>query len=154
LNFITASFENAAMAKVSASAHEALKMDYLKSDDIIVANVYELLAQAQAQVKAMHYAGYRPPVKAPIAVAGRSVAATVMGQLVNMRDGGFISEHDCFIAKKIIDIITGGDVEAGTLVSEEWLLKLERKAFIELIAHPKSIERVMGLLQDGKPVRN
>jgi 3-hydroxyacyl-CoA dehydrogenase len=48
----------------------------------------------------------------------------------------------------------GGDVEAGTLVSEEWLLKLERKAFIELIAHPKSIERVMGLLQDGKPVRN
>jgi 3-hydroxyacyl-CoA dehydrogenase len=154
LNFITASFENAAMAKVSASAHEALKMDYLKADDIIVANVYELLAQAQAQVKAMHYAGYRPPVKAPFAVAGRSVAATVMGQLVNMRDGGFISEHDCFIAKKIIDIITGGDVEAGTLVSEEWLLKLERKAFIELIAHPKSIERVMGLLQDGKPVRN
>jgi 3-hydroxyacyl-CoA dehydrogenase len=154
LNFITASFENAAMAKVSTSAHEALKMDYLKSEDIIVANVYELLAQAQAQVKAMHFAGYRPPVKAPFAVAGRSVAATVMGQLVNMRDGGFISEHDCLIAKKIIEVITGGDVEAGTLVSEEWLLKLERKAFIELIAHPKSIERVMGLLQDGKPVRN
>ena len=58
------------------------------------------------------------------------------------------------LQKKIIDIITGGDVEAGTLVTEEWLLKLERKAFIELIAHPKSIERVMGLLQDGKPVRN
>jgi 3-hydroxyacyl-CoA dehydrogenase len=71
-----------------------------------------------------------------------------------MRDGGFISEHDSFIAKKIIDIITGGDVEAGTLVSEDWLLKLERKAFIELIAHPKSIERVTGLLQGGKPVRN
>ena len=154
LNFITASFENAAMAKVSVSAHDAVKMDYLKADDIIVANVYELLAQAQAQVKAMHYAGYRPPVQTPIAVAGRSVAATVMGQLVNMREGGFISEHDCFIAKKIIDVITGGDVEAGTLVTEEWLLKLERQAFIELIAHPKSIERVMGLLQNGKPVRN
>ena len=154
LNFITASFENAAMAKVSVSAHDAVKMDYLKADDIIVANVYELLAQAQAQVKAMHYAGYRPPVQTPIAVAGRSVAATVMGQLVNMREGGFISEHDCFIAKKIIDVITGGDVEAGTLVTEEWLLKLERQAFIELIAHPKSIERVMGLLQTGKPVRN
>ena len=154
LNFITASFENAAMAKVSVSAHDAVKMDYLKADDIIVANVYELLAQAQAQVKAMHYAGYRPPVQTPIAVAGRSVAATVMGQLVNMREGGFISEHDCFIAKKIIDVITGGDVESGTLVTEEWLLKLERQAFIELIAHPKSIERVMGLLQNGKPVRN
>ncbi len=154
LNFLTASFENAAMAKVSASAHEAIKMDYLKSDDLIVANVYELLAQAQAQVKAMRYAGYRPPFKTLIPVAGRSVAATVRGQLVNMQEGGFISEHDCFIAKKIIDVMTGGDVEAGTLVSEEWLLKLERQAFVELIAHPKSIERVMGLLQDGKPVRN
>jgi 3-hydroxyacyl-CoA dehydrogenase len=102
----------------------------------------------------MRYAGYRPPFKTLIPVAGRSVAATVRGQLVNMQEGGFISEHDCFIAKKIIDVMTGGDVEAGTLVSEEWLLKLERQAFVELIAHPKSIERVMGLLQDGKPVRN
>ena len=77
-----------------------------------------------------------------------------MGQIVNLRDGGFISEHDAFIAKKIIDIMTGGDVDSGTLVSEEWLLKLERQAFCELLGHPKTMERVMGLLQTGKPVRN
>ncbi len=154
LDYIKTPFENAAMAKVSGSALEALAMGYLTPDDIIIANVHELLSQAQNQVCAMHYAGYRPPLRAPIAVGGRSVAATVMGQITNLRDGGFISEHDAFIAKKIIDVMSGGDVDAGTLVSEEWLLKLERQAFCELIGHPKTMERVMGLLQTGKPVRN
>ena len=154
LDFTKASFENAAMAKVSSSAQDAMKMAYLQKGDIIVPNVYELLALAQNQVKAMHFAGYRPPIPSLIPVGGRSVAATVMGQVVNMRDGGFISEHDAFIAKKIIDIITGGDVDAGTLVTEEWLLKLERQAFVELIGHPKTMERIMGILQNGKPVRN
>ena len=154
LDFIKSAFENAAMAKVSSSAQEAMKMAYLQKGDIIVPNVYELLALAQNQVKAMHYSGYRPPVPALIPVGGRSVAATVMGQVVNLRDGGFISDHDAHIAQKIIEIITGGDVDAGTLVTEEWLLKLERQAFVELMAHPKSMERIMGLLQNGKPVRN
>lgn len=154
LDFTKASFENAAMAKVSSSAQDALKMAYLQKGDIIVPNVYELLSLAQNQVKAMRYAGYRPPIPALIPVGGRSVASTVMGQVINMRDGGFISEHDAFIAKKIIDIISGGDVDAGTLVTEEWLLKLERQAFVELIGHPKTMERIMGILQNGKPVRN
>lgn len=78
-----------------------------------------------------------------IPVGGRFVASTVMDQLVNLRDGGFISEHDAHIAQKIIEIITGGDVDAGTLVTEDWLLKLERQAFVELIGHPKTIERIM-----------
>ena len=154
LDFTKASFENAAMAKVSSSAQDAMRMAYLQKGDIIVPNVYELLAIAQNQVKAMQYAGYKPPISALIPVGGRSVAATVMGQVVNMRDGGFISEHDAFIAKKIIEIITGGNVDAGTLVTEEWLLKLERQAFVELIGHPKTMERIMGILQNGKPVRN
>ena len=154
LDFTKASFENAAMAKVSSSAQEAMRMAYLKTGDIIVANVYELLALAQSQVKAMRYSGYRPPIPTLIPVGGRSVASTVMGQVVNMRDGGFISEHDAHIAQKIIEIITGGNVDAGTLVTEEWLLKLERQAFVELIGHPKTMERIMGLLQNGKPVRN
>ncbi len=154
LDFTKASFENDAMAKVSSSAQEAMKMAYLKTGDIIVANVYELLALAQSQVKAMRYSGYRPPIPKLIPVGGRSVASTVMGQVVNMRDGGFISEHDAHIAQKIIEIITGGNVDAGTLVTEKWLLKLERQAFVELIGHPKTMERIMGLLQNGKPVRN
>ena len=154
LDFIKTPFECAAMAKVSSSAHEAIQMGYLKPDDIIVANVHELLSQAQHQVKALSDSGYRPPLKKSIPVGGRSVISTVMGQLVNMRDGGFISEHDMFIAKRIIEVIAGGDVDAGTLVSEEWLLKLERQAFVELLGTAKTQERVMGLLQTGKPVRN
>ena len=154
LDFTKASVENAALAKVSSSAQAAMRMAYLKTGDIIVANVYELLALAQSQVKAMRYSGYRPPIPTLIPVGGRSVASTVMGQVVNMRDGGFISEHDAHIAQKIIEIITGGNVDAGTLVTEEWLLKLERQAFVELIGHPKTMERIMGLLQNGKPVRN
>ena len=154
LDFLKASFENAAMAKVSSSAQEAMKMAYLQKGDVVVANVYELLAQAQNQVKSMHDAGYRAPMQTLIPVGGRSVISTVAGQLANMRDGGFISEHDAHIAQKIIHVMAGGDVDAGTLVSEDWLLKLERQAFIDLIGHPKTMERIMGLIQTGKPLRN
>ena len=71
-----------------------------------------------------------------------------------MRDGGFISAHDFLIASRIAEAVCGGDVEAGALVSEEWLLALERRAFIELLGNPKTQERIMGMLQTGKPVRN
>jgi len=154
LDFVKTSFENAAMAKVSGSAHEALQMGYLQVSDIIVANVHELLAHAQEQVLSMQRSGYRPPLPELIPVGGRSLIATVRGQLVNMLDGGFVSQHDAFIAQRIIEVIAGGDVEAGTLVSEEWLLKLERQAFVELLGTAKTQERIMGLLQTGKPFRN
>jgi 3-hydroxyacyl-CoA dehydrogenase len=71
-----------------------------------------------------------------------------------MRDGGFISAHDYKIASMIAEIVSGGDVDAGSLVSEQWLLDMERKAFMELLNHPKTQERIMGMLQTGKPVRN
>ena len=154
LDFTKMYFENIAMAKVSSSAQEAIKMGFLQKNDIVTPNVYELLAQAQNQVKAMSYAGYKPPISKPISVGGRSIASTIMGQVINLRDGGFISEHDAFIAKKIIDIITGGDVDTGTLVTEDWLLKLERQAFVELIGHPKTMERIMGLIQNRKIIKN
>jgi 3-hydroxyacyl-CoA dehydrogenase len=71
-----------------------------------------------------------------------------------MRDGGFISQHDFHIASLIADVLCGGDVEPGSLVDEQWLLDLERTHFVELVNHPKSQERMMGMLQTGKPVRN
>ena len=154
LDCVKASFENAAMAKVSSSAHEARNMGYLNTSDVIVANVHELLYQAQLQVKSLAASGYRPPLEKMIPVGGRSVISTVSGQLINMLEGGFISNHDYVIAKKIIEVIAGGDVDAGTLVPESWLLKLERQAFVELLGMPKTQERIMGLLQTGKPVRN
>ena len=102
----------------------------------------------------MHDAGWRPPRRAVFEVMGRAGLATITAQLVNMRDGGFISAHDYKLGAMIAEIVSGGDVDQGSLVSEQWLLDLERKAFMELLNHPKTQERIMGMMQTGKPVRN
>ncbi|MDE2287022.1 3-hydroxyacyl-CoA dehydrogenase NAD-binding domain-containing protein [Pandoraea sp.] len=155
LEFVKNAFQNAAMAKVSGSALEALEMGYLKPSDTVVFNVHELLSVACNEVRALAASGYRPPLKpAGIPVAGRSGISTIKAQLVNMRDGNFISAHDFLIASRIAEIVCGGDVEAGSLVDEDWLLALERRAFIDLLGMPKTQERIMGMLQTGKPVRN
>ncbi|AJG17929.1 3-hydroxyacyl-CoA dehydrogenase/enoyl-CoA hydratase family protein [Cupriavidus basilensis] len=155
LQFLTNRFQAAAMAKVSASALDAQKMGYLQPSDTIVFNVHELLHVAQNEVRALSNAGYRAPVPGTLVpVAGRSGIATIKASLANMRDGGFISAHDFLIASRIAEAVCGGDVEAGSLVSEEWLLALERKAFVDLLGTGKTQERIMGMLQTGKPVRN
>lgn len=154
LKFLTEGFTAAAMAKVGTSAIESRKLGFLLDSDIIVPNKDELLYVAVQQAKAMYDAGYRPPHKRQFPVAGRSAKATVQGQLVNMRDGGFISQHDFHIASLIANVVTGGDVDAGTLVTEEYLMTLERQAFCALVQHPKTQERILGMLNKGKPVRN
>ncbi|SNS21334.1 3-hydroxyacyl-CoA dehydrogenase [Noviherbaspirillum humi] len=154
LQFLKDYFTHAATAAVSKSALEAQKMGYLKPDDVIVFNPYELLHVAKSQVRALADAGYRPPRRALVPVVGRYGLATIKAQLVNMRDGGFISAHDFKLGSMIAEIVSGGDVDAGSLVSEQWLLDLERKAFMELLGHPKTQERIMGMMQTGKPVRN
>jgi 3-hydroxyacyl-CoA dehydrogenase len=155
LKFLQKSFENAAMAKVSTSAFDARAMGYLKPTDTIVFNVHELLDIAQNEARALSDSGYRPPLRAKqIPVAGRSAISTIKASLVNMRDGRFISDHDYLIASRIAEAVCGGDVEAGSLVDEEWLLALERRAFVELLGTQKTQERIMGMLQTGKPVRN
>jgi 3-hydroxyacyl-CoA dehydrogenase len=154
LPFLTEGFTAAAMAKVGTSAIESRQLGYLLDSDIIVPNKDELLYVAIAEAKAMFNAGYRPPHKRLFPVAGRSGKATIQGQLVNMRDGGFISSHDFRIASLIANVVTGGDVDAGTLVSEEYLMTLERRAFCELVASEKTQERIMAMLSTGKPLRN
>ena len=154
LPFLTEGFSAAAMAKVGTGALDSKKLGYLTDDDVIVANKDELLYVALQQVKSMADAGWRAPLRRPFRVAGRSGAATIKGQLVNLRDGGFISPHDFHIASLIAQVVTGGDVDAGALVTEEYLMALERKAFCALIVHPKTQERIMGMLSTGKPVRN
>ena len=152
--FVKDGFTSAATAKVATSALEAKQMGFLIDGDVIVPNKDELLFVASAQVKAMADSGYRPPAKALFPVAGRSGIATVKAQLANMRDGGFISAHDFHISALIADVVCGGDVEAGSLVSEEYLMTLERTHFCGLLEHPKTQERIMGMLSTGKPVRN
>ena len=153
--FIKNWFLNAAMANVSKSALEARQMGYLRGTDTIVFNNYELLWTAIGQAYAMHATGYRPPLRPPsFAVAGRTGVATIKAQLVNMRDGGFISPHDFFLASGIAEVMCGGDVESTAQADEQWLLDLERKFFMQLVNHPKSQERMMGMMQGGKPMRN
>ena len=152
--FLKDGFTSAAMAKVGTSAIDSRKLGYLQDSDTIVPNKDELLYVATQEARALYEAGYRPPLKRLFPVAGRSAKATIQGQLANMRDGGFISPHDFHIASLIAEVVTGGDVDAGSLVNEEYLMALERKHFCSLLAHPKTQERIMGMLQTGKPVRN
>ncbi|MEO7244268.1 MAG: 3-hydroxyacyl-CoA dehydrogenase/enoyl-CoA hydratase family protein [Rubrivivax sp.] len=154
LKFLTDGFTSAATAKVATSALEARQMGWLLEHDIVVPHKDELLHVAGAQVRALAESGWRPPLKAAFPVAGRNAKATIQGQLVNLRDGGFASAHDFHIASLIADVVTGGDVDAGSLVTEEYLMALERKHFCALLDHPKTQERIMGMLQTGKPVRN
>jgi 3-hydroxyacyl-CoA dehydrogenase len=154
LQFLKNYYMNAATAAVSRSALEAQTMGYLKSDDVIVFNAYELLHIAKTQARAMFDAGYRAPRKALVPLTGKYGLATIGAQLINMRDGGFISAHDYKLGLMIAEVVTGGEVEQGSLVDEQWLLDHERKAFMELLNNPKTQERIMGMMQTGKPVRN
>ncbi|MFN7043420.1 MAG: enoyl-CoA hydratase/isomerase family protein, partial [Acidovorax temperans] len=154
LPFLTEGFTAAAMAKVGTSAIESRKLGFLLDSDIIVPHKDELLFVAINEAKSMAASGWRAPHKRLFPVAGRSGLATIKAQLVNMRDGGFITAYDFKIGAMIAEVVCGGDVDAGSMVSEEYLLTLERKVFCHLIAQPKTHERILGMLSTGKPVRN
>src|SRR5262249_48121417 len=129
--FLRRHFQTVAMATVGKSAEHARELGYLRATDRIVANRAELLYVAKCEVNEMVEAGYRPPLQPrDIPVAGRSALATLQAHLANMRAGGYISEHDLLVASKIAYVLCGGDVEAGSLVDEQWLLDLERSCFM------------------------
>jgi 3-hydroxyacyl-CoA dehydrogenase len=155
LNFLKEGFMSAATAKVSTSAMECRSLGFLKETDPIVFNRHELLYVAIHQARALFEAGYRPPhpIKG-VPVAGKSGLATIKAQLVNMREGGFISDYDFHLGCVVAEVLCGGEIETGSMVDEEWFLNLERKHFVKLLDNPKTQERIMGMLQTGKPVRN
>lgn len=152
--FLSDGFTNAAMAKVGTGATDSRKLGYLLWSDVIVPHKDELLFVALQQAKVMFDSGYRAPARSVFPVAGRNAIATIQAQLVNMRDGGFISAHDFHISSLIADVVCGGDVDAGSMVDERYLMALERQHFCGLLDHPKTQERVMAMLQTGKPLRN
>lgn len=147
-------YMNIAMAKVATSAIEAKEFGYFRESDVVVFNSYELLHVALNEARTLADNGYRPDVPAKFAVAGQSGAASIKAQLLNMKEGGFISEYDMHIGSQIAWVMTGGDVDAGTLVDEQWLLDLERKVFLELLQNEKTLERIENMLSTGKPLRN
>jgi 3-hydroxyacyl-CoA dehydrogenase len=152
--FLAKTFQTVAMASVGKSALDNRALGYLLPSDVVVMHAHELLHVAIASAKALHAQGYRPPLATLFPVAGRSALATLKASLVNMRDGGFISAHDYLIASRIAEVMCGGDVEGGSLMNERTIMALERKYFCELLGTPKTQERIMGMLQTGKPVRN
>ncbi|MFT4189963.1 MAG: 3-hydroxyacyl-CoA dehydrogenase/enoyl-CoA hydratase family protein [Comamonas sp.] len=154
LKFLTEPFKAAAMATVGTSALESRQLGYLLPSDVIVPHVDELLHVALGEARALAASGWRPPLKRHFPVAGRSGIATIQGSLVNLRDGGYISAHDFHIASRIAHVVCGGEVEAGSRVTEEYLMTLERQAFTALVQHPKTHERIMAMLATGKPLRN
>ena len=148
-------FRTVAMAEVGKSAEQSRELGYLRAADLVIMNRFELLHVAKAQVRAMAEAGYRPPLRQKaIPVAGRNAIGTIKAFIVNMREGGQISEHDYLIGSKVAEVLCGGEVEGGSLVDENWLLELERRHFMELLATEKTQARIEYMLKNGKPLRN
>ena len=148
-------FETIAMGKVSTSAVEAKELGLLRRDDVVAFNAYELLHVAKQEALALAERGYRPPLPARrVQVAGDVGTATFKMLLVNMLEGRFISPHDYEIATRIATVLCGGEIDRGSLVDEDWLLRLEREHFVALAQMPKTQERIAHMLKTGKPLRN
>jgi 3-hydroxyacyl-CoA dehydrogenase len=147
-------FETIAMAKVSTSGEEARENNFLNKADGVSVNGDHQLFDAKQAVLAMYDKGYKPPVRKKIPVVGETGYATLLLGAQTMYYSGYISEHDLKIAKKLAYVIAGGKVPFGTEVDEQYLLDLEKEAFLSLIAEPKSQARMQHMLVKGKPLRN
>ena len=155
LNRLQQAFMNIATAKVSTSAHEAQEMNYVRNFDRIVLNRSQLIAEAKKEVLALHAAGYtQKQPRNDVWVEGKQGLSLFKAGIHGMRKGNYISDHDAKIASKLAYAICGGDLDVPQLVSEQYLLDLEREAFLSLSGEPKTLERISSLLGGGKPLRN
>jgi 3-hydroxyacyl-CoA dehydrogenase len=153
--FLQNVFMNVAQGKVSASALDAQAMGFLEPADSIVFNPNELLYVAIRKARAMFEAGYAPPSHpTAIVAAGRTGIANCEMALVNMHAGQFISDHDYRVARAAAVALCGGEVETGTLVTEQWILDIERRLFVELLQTPETQARIAHMMDTGKPLRN
>jgi len=148
-------FETIAMAKVSTSAAEARSLGFLRPTDAVTMNRDRLLTDAKAKARALVEAGYAAPVmRTDIPAPGENALATLKLAVWTMREGQYISDHDAKVANWVAWILCGGKVTPGTLVSEQYLLDLEREAFLSLCGEKKTQERIAFTLKTGKPLRN
>lgn len=147
-------FETIGLAKVSTSAQEAKELGYLRRTDRIAINRDHQLAAAKQAVLEMARADYIPPLPARIPVMGPDGRAVLELGLYNLLLSGHASEYDCHIGRKLAYVLTGGSVPGGTYVTEQYLLDLEREAFLSLCGEKKTLERMQYILKHGKPLRN
>jgi 3-hydroxyacyl-CoA dehydrogenase len=154
ISFIGPAFENIATAKTSTSAAEARDLGYLRDTDEIVMNGDHLLQRAKEAVIELDRAGYIPAQPAEVPVAGPDGRAVLELAAYTLKNSGYASEYDVFIANKLAYVLTGGELPAGTLVPEQYLLDLEREAFLQLMGEQKTQDRMMNMLRTGKALRN
>lgn len=155
LNALQNAFMNIATAKVALSAEEAREMGILRAKDRITMNKDRQIADAKAAVIDLAEAGYTMPVQATnIKVQGKTGLALFAAGVNGMKMGRYISDHDMKIAMKIAHVMCGGDLSYPQEVSEQYLLDLEREAFVSLCGEKKTLERIQSILTGGKPLRN
>ncbi len=151
-------FENIAMAKVSTSAEEARGLGYLRAADLVAMNKDRQVADAKATALALVRAGYRPPSAPPTAPSMRALGESFLAgaklAVHMMLRGEYISEYDAVVARKVANVLAGGALSSPQMVSEQYVLDLEREAFVSLCGERKTVERIAHTLTTGKPLRN
>ncbi len=154
-NALQNTFMNIATAKVATSAEKARDLDILRPQDQISINKDRQIGDAKRAVLALAQAGYtKPTPRTDIKVQGRGGMALFLAGINGMKMGKYISDHDAKIAHKLAYIMCGGDLSYPTEVSEQYLLDLEREAFLSLTGERKTLERIQSILTTGKPLRN
>lgn len=156
LNRLQAAFVNIATAKVATSAHEAYDMNVLrKGNDIVVVNSDRVIAEAKKEALRLAERGYTRPIeRTDIRALGQTALSGFYSGSYGFHFGGYASEHDMLIANKIGYVMAGGDLSGTQLVSEQYLLDLEREAFLSLLGEKKTLERIQSILKTGRPLRN
>ena len=149
-------FLSIATAKVATSAAEAFDMGvFRKGQDQIVMNIGRRIATAKAAVLDLHAQGYTmPTIRKDVKVLGRSALGALLAGINGMQKAGYATAHDAVIAKKLAYVMCGGDLSEQSIVSEQYLLDLEREAFLSLCGEKKTLERIQSVLKSGRPIRN
>ena len=156
LNVLQEHFLTIGMAKVSTSAYEAFNLNLLqKGKDVVVVNKHRQIAVAKQHAKLMAESGYTQPImRTDVKVLGKQALGMFLVGTDSMQDSNYISEHDMKIANKLAYVMAGGDLSEPTMVSEQYLLDIEREAFLSLCTERKTLERIQHMLTTGKPLRN
>jgi 3-hydroxyacyl-CoA dehydrogenase len=153
--FVRAAFETIGLAKVSTSAEEAFALRFLRDGDSFVMNPDRLLYAAKTTALALARRGYQPPDRTrEVPVAGEGGIAAIKASLYNMKEGRYISEYDAHIGAQLARVVCGGELPAGTRVTEDYLLALEREVFLKLCGEKRTQDRMAYMLKEGKPLRN
>jgi 3-hydroxyacyl-CoA dehydrogenase len=147
-------FENIAMTKVSTSGEEARELGYLRPADLIAINRDRLVADAKETALALVRAGYRPPTPPEIRVLGEPFLAGAKLAIHMLLRGEYITEYDAVVARKLANVLAGGPLSAPQMVTEQYILDLEREAFVSLCGERKTQQRIAHTLKTGKPLRN